>query len=215
MRQLKLLIADDHRLMVDATRIALEREEDLEVVGTTHPGVEVLPLVAQKDPDVVGLDLRMPEMDGLTILERLRERHPKVKTVVLSGSDEPEVVRSALERGASAFIMKHIDPRDLASAIRQAIEGSVYQTFGEPPPREEMRHDAPSLSERERSILQALADGLSNKQIAKQLWLAEQTIKFHLTNIYRKLGVSSRTEAVRAAYQQGLLESPLLEDRAN
>ncbi len=214
MRRLKLLIADDHRLMLEAVKVALEDADEFEVVATTSRGSEVLPLVSQTDPDVVVLDLRMPEMDGLTCLDLLRERHPRVKAVVLSGLDEPEVVRSAFARGAAAFILKHIDPRDLGSALRQAVEGTVYQTFGVPEPAVRVPAAEGGLSERELSILRALADGLSNKEIAKALWPAEQTVKFHLTNVHRKLGVHTPTEAVRVGYSRGLLESPLLDGAA-
>jgi DNA-binding NarL/FixJ family response regulator len=153
----------------------------------------------------------MPGMDGLTCLELLRKRHPNVKTVVLSGLEEPNVIRSAFARGALAFIRKHVEPRDLASALRQAINGTVAQpVFGAPDEADSSSAEELGLSERELSILRALGEGMSNKQIAKQLWLAEQTVKFHLTNIYRKLNVSTRTEAVNAAYRRGLLETPLL-----
>jgi DNA-binding NarL/FixJ family response regulator len=217
MRRLKILIADDHELMVEAIRIALAQAEDeFEVVATTTRGPQVLPLVARTQPDVVLLDLRMPGMDGLACLELLQKRHPGVKSVVLSGLDAPDVVRSAFSRGATAYIRKHIDPRDLPSAIRQAAKGTVvHQTFGEADEPEPAAAKAAGLSDREVSILRALGEGLSNKQIAKQLWLAEQTVKFHLTNIYRKLGVSTRTEAIRHAYRHGLLETPLLDAASN
>ena len=211
MRRLKLLIADDHQLMLEAIKLALNDVDEFEIVGTTNRGTQVLPLVAQTQPDLVVLDLRMPAMDGLACLEQIRKRYPNVKVVILSGLEDPEVVRTAFGRGATAFIRKHIDPRDLPSALRQAIEGTVFQTFGAAEPTQTDAGRDAGLSDRELLILRALGDGQSNKQIAKQLWLAEQTVKFHLTNIYRKLGVATRTEAVRHAYAHGLLESPLLE----
>jgi DNA-binding NarL/FixJ family response regulator len=211
MRRLKVLIADDHRLMLKAMRLSLEEADDLEIVGEATSGSQVLPLVAQTSPDLVLLDIRMPGMDGLMALELIRNRHPKVKVVMISGLDEPDVIKAALRRGASAFVAKTIDPRDLASALRQAAEGTVFQALGIPEEDETSVAKEAGLSKRELSILKALGSGLSNKQIAKELWLAEQTVKFHLTNIYRKLGVANRTEAVRYAYRHGLVESPLLE----
>jgi DNA-binding NarL/FixJ family response regulator len=208
MRRLKVLIADDHRLMLHAIRFALANQEDIEIVGEADSGSKVLPLVGQTDPDIVILDVRMPGMDGLTVLERLRERYPKVRVAMLSAVDDPAVVKAALNRGASAFIVKHIDPRDLAGAIRQAIEGAVFQPLGLLDNGNSNGNDA-GLSKRELTILQALQAGHSNKQIAQELFLAEQTVKFHLTNIYRKLGVNSRTEAVRYAYEHGLVEHPI------
>jgi DNA-binding NarL/FixJ family response regulator len=211
MRRLKVLIADDHRLMLSAIRLAFEATSDMEVVAEAQTGSQVLPLVNRHNPDVVLLDIRMPGMDGLRCLEELRKKFPAVKAIVLSGVDDQQVIRAALERGASAFILKYVDPRDLASAVRQTVEGCVFQTLGAgPADGEENAAVKLGLSERELSILKALAEGLPNKQIAKQLWLAEQTVKFHLTNIYRKLDVSSRTEAIRSAYEHGLVENPLL-----
>ena len=197
--------------MLEAVRAALANVEDMEIVGEAYHGPQVLPLVGQTSPDVVVLDLRMPQMDGLTILEQLQKRHPKVKVVILSGIDEPDMIDQALRRGASAFVLKHVDPRDLPSAIRQAAEGSVFQTIGVPERNGRTGAADAGLTEREESVLKALARGLSNKQIAKEEWVTEQTVKFHLTNIYRKLGVANRTEAARSAYQLGLVESPLFD----
>jgi two-component system, NarL family, response regulator YdfI len=212
MRRLKILIADDHELMVEAVRLALAPAEDeFEIVATTTRGQQVLPLAAQTQPDLVLLDLRMPGMDGLTCLELLRQRHPNVKAVVLSGVEDTNVMKSAFTRGAIAFIRKQVDPRDLPSALRQAANGTVaHPIFGESEQPQPAGAEGVGLTERELAILGALGDGMSNKQIAGQLWLAEQTVKFHLTNLYRKLNVSTRTEAVNAAYRRGLLESPLL-----
>ena len=212
MRRLKVLVADDHELMVEAVRLALTQAGDeFEIVATTTRGQQVLPLAAQTQPDLVILDLRMPGMDGLTCLELLRQRHPGIKTVVLSGVEDANVVRSAFTRGAIAFIRKQVDPRDLPSAIRQAANGTVtHPIFGDVEQPQLPSAEDVGLTERELAILRALGDGMSNKQIARQLWLAEQTVKFHLTNLYRKLNVSTRTEAVNAGYRHGLLETPLL-----
>jgi DNA-binding NarL/FixJ family response regulator len=217
MRRLKVLVADDHELMLEAIRIALgQAADEFEVVAATSKGTQVLPLVGQTQPDIVLLDLRMPGMDGLACLELLQKRHPNVKAVVLSGVEDATVIRSAFTRGATAFIRKHIDPRDLSAALRQAVDGTVvHQMFGEADSTDAGATKDVGLSERELTILAALGEGRSNKQIAKGFWLAEQTVKFHLTNIYRKLGVSTRTEAVHRAYQLGLLESPLLEAAAS
>jgi DNA-binding NarL/FixJ family response regulator len=209
MQSLKILIADDHRLMLDAIRLSLEGQDDIEIVGEADSGAKVIPLVGQTGADLVLLDVRMPGIDGLTVLERLRERYPQVRVAVLSGVDEPSVIQAAFDRGASAFIVKQIDPRDLAAAIRQAVEACVFHPLGVLERGGDGASDDADLSKREVTILGALRSGQSNKQIAKELFLAEQTVKFHLTNIYRKLGVSSRTEAVRYAYEHGLVEHPI------
>ncbi len=205
---MRVLIADDHRLIVDGIKRALEACDDFEVVGEATSGSQVLPLVGRTNPDLVLLDLRMPGADGLTCLAQIRKRHPDVKVVVLSVSTDENVIQTALKRGASAYIVKSVNPIDLPSALRQAMEGTVYTAVGLPQPGENAARVA-GLTERETAILSALARGLSNEAIGKELWVAEQTVKFHLTNIYRKLGVSNRTEAARLAYQHGLVESPI------
>src|SRR5262245_20421376 len=207
--RIKLLVADDHKLMVAAVRAALAGSEDIEIVGEAHSGSEVLPLVGRTASEVVLLDLRMPGMDGLRCLELLRERHPSVRSIVFSGNDDPAAVDASLSRGAVAFIHKTIDPGDLAAVIRQAVAGSVFFAVSNRPQVEELHADW-DLTSRETEILLALAEGRSNKEIAGQFWLSEQTIKYHLTNIYRKLRVGSRTEAVRQAYEHGLIENPAL-----
>ena len=209
MRRLKVLIVDDQRLMLDAIHAVLERDEDIEVVGEADSGEKVFPLVGQTGPDAVLLDVRMPGMDGLDVLEQIRDRWASLPVIMLSGIDDPALVRAALERGASAFVLKHVEARDLASALRQAVFGSVFRPLDLLGPVKENAQAEAGLSDRELSILEVLESGASNQQIAKHLFLAEQTVKFHLTNIYRKLGVSTRTEAVHYAYEKGLVERPL------
>jgi DNA-binding NarL/FixJ family response regulator len=209
MRRLKVLAVDDHRLMLDAIRVVLDREDDIWLVAEADTGDKVLPLVGQTGPDVVLLDVRMPGMDGLAVLEQLHERYPSVAVVMLSAIDDPALVRAALERGAAAFVLKHVDPRDLAAAVRQVVMGAIFRPLDLVAAAGGSAPDDAGLSKRELSILEALESGASNAAIAKELYLAEQTVKFHLTNIYRKLGVSSRTEAVHSAYERSILERPL------
>jgi DNA-binding NarL/FixJ family response regulator len=200
------LIADDHRLMVEGTKQALERAGGFDVVGEAVNGGQVLPLVRRLKPDLVLLDLRMPQMDGLTCLTKIRKEFPDMKVAMLSVSQDPELIQTALKRGANAYIVKSIDPDDLAGALRQALEGNVFTTAGiTEDPGERAAKDA-GLTDRELGIIRAVARGLSNEAISKELWVAEQTVKFHLTNIYRKLGVTNRTEAARYAFEQGLVE---------
>jgi DNA-binding NarL/FixJ family response regulator len=202
----RVLIADDHRLMVEGTKQALQRAGGFEVVGEAVNGVQVLPLIRRLKPQLVLLDLRMPQMDGLTCLSKIRKEFPDVKVAILSVSQDPELIQTALKRGASAYIVKSIEPDDLAAALRQALDGNVFTTAGvTEDPGERAARDA-GLTDRELVIVRAVARGLSNEAIAKELWVAEQTVKFHLTNIYRKLGVSNRTEAARYAFAQGLVE---------
>jgi DNA-binding NarL/FixJ family response regulator len=209
MRRLKVLVVDDHRLMLEAIRLQLEREDDISVVGCVDSGEAVVALVGQTGPDVVLLDVRMPGIDGLTVLEQLQARYPSIAVVMLSGIEDPTLVRAALERGAAAFVLKGIDPHDLAGAVRQVMRGTIYRALDRPRVGTLSALEEAGLSPRELSILEALESGGSNREIADRLFVAEQTVKFHLTNIYRKLGVSSRTEAVHYAYTNGLVERPL------
>jgi DNA-binding NarL/FixJ family response regulator len=165
-------------------------------------------MVGRTNPDLVLLDLRMPGADGLTCLAQIRKRYPEVKVVVLSVSTDEKVIQTVLQRGAAAYIVKSVNPVDLPSALRQAIDGTVYSAIGMPE-RSDSAARAAGLTDRETAILAALARGLSNEAIGKELFVAEQTVKYHLTNIYRKLGVANRTEAARLAYQNGLVESPI------
>ena len=207
MRHLKLLLADDHSLVFEAIRLALQGEDDLEIVACAESGSQVLPLVERTEPDLVVLDLKMPGIDGLTLLQHVRERFPEVRIAILSGMDADETIDVALRIGAHAFISKSIHPSELPEALRRAAEEPVSQAIGRAEKRGESPAEAKGLTERELAVLRALAEGQSNKEIAKALWLAEQTVKFHLTNIYRKLDVRSRTEAVHWAYSHGVLVS--------
>jgi DNA-binding NarL/FixJ family response regulator len=205
---MRVLIADDHRLIVEGVKRALEEASGFEVVGECSSGSQILPMVGRTNPDLVLLDLRMPGADGIASLTRIRKQYPDVKVVVLSATTDDNVIQAVLARGASAYIVKSIDPIDLPSVLRQAVEGTVFSAVGVPDPGESAARAA-GLTDRETAILAALGRGLSNEAIGKELWVAEQTVKFHLTNIYRKLGVSNRTEAARLAYQNGLIDSPI------
>jgi DNA-binding NarL/FixJ family response regulator len=209
MRRLKLLLADDHALMVEAVSLALKDEPGFEIVGCAENGSQVLPLVERTRPDLVVLDLMMPGVDGLTCIKQLRERFPEVKIAVLSGVDADETVDAALTLGASAFISKSVDPTDLVTALHAAADGAVPEPVGRPIGPVNAAAESAGLTDRELGVLRALGEGKSNREIAGSLFLAEQTVKFHLTNIYRKLDVRSRTEAVHWAYAHGLLEAPV------
>jgi DNA-binding NarL/FixJ family response regulator len=202
----RIVIADDHPVLLAGVRTVLEADGGFEIVGETHVASNILPLVGETEPDVVLLDMRMPGMDGLSCLDRLRARHPEVRVVMYSMGAEPEQVQAAFKRGACGYVIKSVDPRDLGSAIRQAVEGTAFHALGLPAITEDTVAKAAGLTEREFEIMKAVALGLANKAIGKELWITEQTVKFHLTNIYRKLGISNRTEAARWALSRGLEE---------
>ena len=206
---MRVLIADDHRLIAEGIKRALEESGDFEVVAEAQTGSQVLPLIRRFSPDLVLLDLRMPGMDGLTTLEQIKRDHPAIKVVILSASSDQQVIQAALTKGASAYVIKSVNPDDLASTLRQVMEGSVFHSVGLPAPGQVSAATELGLTAREISILNALARGLSNQAIGKELFVAEQTVKFHLTNIYRKLDAANRTEAVRLAYQRGIIDNPI------
>lgn len=201
---IKVLVADDHKLMVEGVRYVLESVDDIEIVAEACDGTQVLRLIHQTSPDLVLLDLRMPGMSGLACLDAIREKHPKVKVVVLSAFSDEEHIQSAFQRGAAAYVVKSVSPLDLPSAIRQVFESTVFQSFRVMKNPEDDSSLMHGLTDREAEMLKALARGLSNNAIGKELWVTEQTVKFHLRNIYRKLGVANRTEAARFAYDCGL-----------
>jgi DNA-binding NarL/FixJ family response regulator len=201
--KLKVAIADDHRITLDGVRRTLEAVADIEVVGTASTGSQVLPLVKRTRPDLMLLDIRMPGMDGITCLELLRKQYPEVKVVMLSAFSDRDQVETALARGASAYIAKTVNPMDLPSALRQVFEGTVYHAIaiGEADHGGDVETE---LTDRELTVLRALARGLSNKAIGREFWVTEQTVKFHLGNIYRKLGVPNRSAAIRYAFENDL-----------
>ena len=202
---LRVLLADDHKLVLEAVARALEKAEDFSVVATTDTGAKVADLVARHRPDIVVMDLRMPGVDGLQALDQIRARDKSIKVVILSASDSPAEIQSALARGADGFILKSVNPVDLPSALRQIHDGTVFHPGMQAAAPTESAADAAGLTDREVTLVRALARGLSNKQISQELWITEQTVKFHLSNIYRKLDVSNRTGAVRWAHEHGLV----------
>ncbi len=190
-------------------RRALEFAPGIRVVGEAMSGDGLVAIVSRVRPDVVILDIRMPQGDGLTCLRQLRASHPAIKVVMLSTFDDPEHVRMAFRCGASAYVVKSINPLDLASTIRSVFEGSVVHDR-----RPADRHDPTravdhvavgDLTAREVTVLKLVAEGLPNVGIADQLRITEQTVKFHLSNIYRKLGVTNRTAATLYALESTLV----------
>ena len=208
---IRVVLADDHPLFLRGLEAALERE-GLEIVGLATTGEEVLDIATQVEPEVVLLDVAMPGMDGIECLGELRRRLPEVKVVMLSGSDDQQVVDQCLDAGALCFVGKSVQPQDIAHALR-AVSGNLeirYQRSGAPrsvPPPGPASPDSELLTRREREILAMVAEGGSNSELGRQLWVTEQTVKFHLSNIYRKLEVSNRTQAARRGWELGLIDT--------
>jgi DNA-binding NarL/FixJ family response regulator len=198
---LRVLIADHQRLTLEALKEALSREEGFKVVAETSSAGKALELVPRATPDVVLIDVNLTgAIDGLTCVERLAKSLLKTRVIAMSGIADEGLVAAAFRRGAQAFISKSIDPRDLGPAIRQTVQRTVFH-----PPLLNGEDGLEGLSPREAAVLSAAAAGMSNRVIAQRLWVTEHTVKFHLGNVFRKLGVANRTEASRWAHSHGLV----------
>jgi DNA-binding NarL/FixJ family response regulator len=204
---LRVLVVDGQRLMLAGIRHALEATADVEVVGETRSCSEVLALIDRTSPDLVLVDMQLPEVGGLTCLALIRERYPHVKAVMFSEGSEPEQTHLALDGGACGFIDKRIPIEALPIAIRRASEGELSYADGLDTARQLASGKDVALTERQIEILSLLASGRSNSAIASELAVTEGTVKFHLANIYRKFQVGNRTEAVHFALQHTLIRS--------
>jgi DNA-binding NarL/FixJ family response regulator len=206
------VLVDQHPLWLEAVQEVLTKIH-VETVGKATGPDHALALVEERQPTVLVTGIKMPggEMDGIDLIRTARERLPRLKTVVFSMYEGVDHVNAAFSAGAVAYVVKTAHPDDLASAIRQAFASSFYlampktQSSVEPLPELD---NSPGLTRRELEILQLVAEGLSNAELARKVWVTEQTVKFHLSNIYRKLSVSNRTEASRWAQLHGLLPTP-------
>ena len=202
-----VILADDHPLFLAALKEAVERA-GITVVGAVTRGDELVELANQTDHlDAVLLDLSMPGYDGFKCLELLRATKPKAALIVVSGSDDETDIQRALDLGAVCFVGKATDPADMAGALHVLLLDSVHLPAARANggPAAVPAGVASRLTRREVEILKLAAEGRSNSEIAAALWVTEQTVKFHLSNIYRKLGVSNRTGASRWAQQNGLV----------
>jgi DNA-binding NarL/FixJ family response regulator len=202
--RLTAIILDRDPVYLDAVERALKRLE-IRVVGKTTMPEGVLALAVEHKPDLLVADIETgdPETEGTACLRQAQERVPHLKMIVLSASDDRERMVAAFVAGASAYVYKRSHPDDFVAAIRQLFEHSIFFARD----RLRMTHDEdvwPPLTRRETEILRLVAEGKSNPEIARTLWVTEQTVKFHLSNIYRKLGVSNRTAAARWAHAQML-----------
>lgn len=205
--KIRVLIADDHPLIVAGVRRMIEHLDDIEIVGEAHTGPELMLLTERRRPTVVLMDLRMPGVTGVEAVERIRQTFPSTKVVVLSACDDRSTIDAALRAGASAYVLKSAHVVDIAAVLREASSGAVFHAPSCPVPSGHGADEPsmPALTDRERSILAAVASGKTTAAISHELWVSEHTVKFHLTNIYRKLGVANRASAVRFAVEHDLV----------
>ena len=211
---IKLLIADDHTLVRQGLREYLEMSGDIEVIAEAATGTEVL-LQLEKGmvPDVALVDLRMPEMDGLEVAKHIQENHPEVGVMMLSAYDYRQLVVEAVRAGARGYVLKTMDADQLVQAVKLVAAGNmifdpqVVVALAEELSRaHEREHLADVLTAREIEVLQLLAFGKSNKDIAEEMEISPETVKTHLEHIFRKLGTSDRTAAVAEALRRRLIE---------
>jgi DNA-binding NarL/FixJ family response regulator len=201
---MRVLLADDQLVTLEGVRIVLEASDDISVVGQACTAEELCPLVARTRPDVVLIDPQLYREDEFGCIAAIQSAHREAKVVLFSVRSNIHHVQAALEAGAAAYIIKTIHPLDLVGALRQTLQRTVFHPRLSKALQGTSGHTE-ELTAREREILTAVARGLSNKAISEELWVTEQTVKFHLTNVYRKLGVPSRTAAVRYAHEHGLV----------
>jgi DNA-binding NarL/FixJ family response regulator len=195
---IRLAVVDDHVIVRNGLKQLLATTDDIELVGMAANGLEALALVAELKPDVVLMDLSMPEMDGVEATKRIVAEHPGVRVLVLTSFSDQSRIMDALRAGAEGYLLKHSEPDEIAAAIRAVHEG------GSPLDPKAARvlldsrrtaADSDNLTDREREVLLLVRDGLANKQIARKLGISERTVKAHLTNVFQRLGVTDRTQA--------------------
>jgi DNA-binding NarL/FixJ family response regulator len=201
---MRVLLADDQLVTLEGVRIVLESSDDISVVGQAGTREELSSLVARTRPDVVLIDPQLCGDDDFACIDVIRANHREAKVVFFSMKSNIHHVQAALEAGAAAYIIKTIHPLDLVGALRQTLQRTVFHPRLSKTLQGE-NGSTDELTAREREILTAVARGLSNKAIGEEFWVTEQTVKFHLSNVYRKLGVPSRTAAVRYAHEHGLV----------
>jgi NarL family two-component system response regulator LiaR len=207
---IRVLLVDDHMVVRSGLSTVLTVYDDLQLVGEAGDGEEAVRLCESLQPDVVLMDLVMPKVDGVTATKTIKERWPNIQIIALTSFKEKEYVEGALKAGASGYLLKNVSAEELVAAIRRVTTGQpslspeaaqvLIQKVNEPPtPGQDM-------TEREREILALMVEGLANNEIAERLTVSQSTVKFHVSNILSKLGVTGRTEAVALAVKYHLVK---------
>ncbi len=215
MSKIRIVIADDHAVVRQGTRNLLERENDLEVVGEAGDGEEAVKLIDQLKPDVAIIDIAMPKLNGVEVTKQVKPRCPSTAVLILTAYDDDEYVFALLEAGAAGYLLKDVDSREVIKAVRAVHAGEsvlhpviarkVISRLTSPATKVGEEKAAVELSERESEILKLAARGMSNSDIASELFISIRTVQGHMSSIFNKLGVGSRTEAVFQAVKRGWL----------
>ncbi len=209
MKKSSVLVADDHKLVREGIVKLLDFYEDLEVIAEANDGLETVNKVRDNFPDLVLLDLNMPRMNGIDTVKKIKEIAPDIKVLILTIHDEEEYIYEVTKAGAEGYIQKDVEPNELRSAIERVIAGQKVFPSKVEEKVEEKRTQAESeleeLSNREQEVLELLAQGMSNRDIAEELYISEKTVKNHVSSILRKLSVNDRTQAVIVGLKNGLV----------
>jgi NarL family two-component system response regulator LiaR len=210
---IKVMIVDDHLMVRDGLKVFLSIHDDLEVIAEAEDGQQAIALCPQVQPDVILMDVVMPNIDGPTATAQIRADYPEVQVIALTTFSEKELVQRAIQAGAVGYLLKDVHPDKLAQAIRDAHHGrstldagaaqTLIQAAAELPP------PGSNLTPREREVLALLVEGKTNKEIAEELTISQATVRLHVSNILSKLGASNRTEAATLAHQHNLLDIDL------
>lgn len=209
--RIRVMLVDDHAVVRSGLAAFLMAFDDLELVGEAADGAEAVAMCGRVKPDVVLMDLVMPQMDGATATKAIRVDHPEVQVIALTSFKEDELVQGALQAGAIGYLLKNVSTDELANAIRSASIGrptlapEAAQALIQTATRHATFTPGQDLTDREREVLHLMVDGLNNTDIAEALVVSRSTVKFHVSNILSKLEVSSRTEAVAFALRNNLL----------
>src|SRR5437867_2723486 len=203
-KKASVLVVDDHALLRTGVANIINQEPDLRVVAEAGNGLEAVEAFDRHHPDVTLLDLRMPVMEGVEAIRRIRDRDPRARVIVLTTYDTDDEIARALKAGAKAYVLKDISADDLIRCIRDVLAGKTYLA---PAAAAKLAEGVTRvrLTPREMAALRLLADGKANKEIASALAISERTVKTHLGHLFEKLGVTSRTEAVKVATRRGLV----------
>ncbi len=208
----RLLLVDDHKVVRSGLRMLLENEADLEIAGETGTGHEALQLVEQQQPDLVLMDIGLPDISGIEVTQQIKHRWPKVAIVALTIHEDEEYFFKMLQAGVNGYVPKRAAPEELLTAIRTAIEGGVYlyPSLAKLLVKDYLAGERPTeldgLTEREQEVLTHLAEGASAEVIAETLNITPKTVSRHRENIMRKLGLHSRTDLVKYAIRKGIIQ---------
>lgn len=215
MSKISILLADDHVLVRQGTRELLDREEDMEVVAEADNGQEAVRLANEKKPDVAIMDIAMPKLNGIEATRQIKASLPGTAILVLSAYDDDQYVFALLEAGAAGYLLKNVRSDELVDAVRAvhagesilhpAIARKVIDHFAHPKPEQQEEASIEQLTEREIEVLKLAAKGMSNREIADELFISVRTVQVHLTNVFNKLGVGSRVEAILYGLRAGWL----------